>query len=115
MMNDKEMMGMMDKMMGDDEMAAVVGGQGDKWVEGDQMNGLHRKSAWGTACERYECGYSCGGKGTSLDGHAASCPVRALRDPNAASAKQNGCWSCKHSKYGKGYPHDENDVWCPYK
>lgn len=114
-MDNKEMMGMMGKMMGDDEMAAVVGGQGDKWVEGDQLNGLHRKSAWGTVCEKYECGMGCNGKGTSLDNHSESCPLRHWHDSNATAARLNGCWSCKHSKYGKGYPSNENDVWCPYK
>lgn len=112
MMNGKEMMG---KMMGDDEMLAVVGGRGDKWVENGKVNGLYRKSAWGTVCDKYECGCLCGGKGRSLDVHAAGCSVKALLDPNATAEKLNGCWSCKHSKYGAGYPHDESDVWCPYE
>lgn len=109
-MDNKEMMN--GRILSDEELEAVSGG---KWAQ---------VGAWNIVCKKYVC-QMCGSTNPRINGHAPGCTVPAIARPqanfktqyysswaDAVYAETNGCWSCKHAKYGTQYPKDESDVWC---
>lgn len=111
-MNDREMR---NKPLSDGEMDAVVGGTEQTY---------RKVQVWGTLCEHYQCRY-CGSENRYYTNHKSKrCPVPGYGNPNydpndivsvISGQADNGCWSCRHARYGGQTPYDSDDVWCTYK